>query len=476
MKKGLIALVVLICFAFCGLAYAAADPATKDVPTDHWAYAAVKELVKLGIIDGFPDGTFRGDKPISRYEMAQMVDKALKNEDKATREQKALIDKLASEFALELNNIDTRVTALEKNQSELKISGFYDYRYEWVQHPMNGALVGSNPQEDPARGGIADNTNTSLSNIWLFVDNKFDGNTYFHGLLATETVGGRSTDAGLNVLESFVADKVGGGTEVALGRFFPAIGMGFFGAPWMDGARVSFGDDVKVRLFDVRTLTNVGDYGSADYTMADAKFALGKDANMSLSYVKDSDPQYVYNSNSGLGPDDYIAQNIPFIPVTQNISAFNDYAVGIEFKGIPDVNIKSEYAVNSSAMTKEVNSGSDAKAYFVTVKYKGANPFAPGSFGLRAEYKHADNGFDLISSCAPFEWNAPLNYSQPPQGGYNNNIKGLEYGVEYTIAPRLMIDARYDILKTANGVANVDVNGVSSTSMNFATCQVTYLF
>jgi len=46
-----------------------------DVPTDHWAYDAIAELAAKGLIEGYPDGAFRGDRAMTRYEMA-MVAKA----------------------------------------------------------------------------------------------------------------------------------------------------------------------------------------------------------------------------------------------------------------------------------------------------------------------------------------------------------------------------------------------------------------
>ncbi len=448
MKKNLIALVVLINFCMAGVALAATSSSVKDVPLDSWAYPAVQQLIKVGLINAYPDNTFRGDKPISRYEMAQLVDKALQNEDKATREQKALIDKLAIELALELNKIDTRVTTLEQNQSSLKITGFFNSRYEWVQHPKASPFT--TPLTDPARNGVADSSNTVRNSLWLYVDNKFDGNTYFHGLLETETVSGRSTDATLNMLEGFVATKVGG-SEVAVGRFFPSIGMGFFGSPWMDGVRVSFGNAVKFRLFSTKLLTDPITYTDTTYNMADVHFALNKDTNMSLAYVGNghtNDPNAAY----GFGNN------------------YRDLAAGLEFKGIPNLNLKGEYAENSSDYAKSKNNGSNAKAYYTTLKYKGANPFVSGSFGLRVEYKYADPGFDSLSYAAPFDWNSPFNWTQPPQGGYNDNIKGFEYGFDYTVAPRLLADVRYDILKTANG----KIDGF--TQQNFLSAQLTYLF
>ena len=54
----------------------AANP-FSDVPAGHWAYAAVAKLAAAGIVDGYPDGTYKGDRTMTRYEMAQIIAKAL---------------------------------------------------------------------------------------------------------------------------------------------------------------------------------------------------------------------------------------------------------------------------------------------------------------------------------------------------------------------------------------------------------------
>ena len=47
----------------------------KDVPKDHWAAESVQKLADAGIVTGYPDRTFRGDKPITRYELAAALEK-----------------------------------------------------------------------------------------------------------------------------------------------------------------------------------------------------------------------------------------------------------------------------------------------------------------------------------------------------------------------------------------------------------------
>lgn len=123
MKKSfVVVLALMFVLGIAGTAFAAANPFV-DVPAKHWAYEAVSKLAKAGIVDGYGDGTFRGDKTMTRYEMAQIVAKAMAKSDKADAQNKATIDKLAVEFAAELNNLGVRVAKLEKNASNIKVEG-----------------------------------------------------------------------------------------------------------------------------------------------------------------------------------------------------------------------------------------------------------------------------------------------------------------------------------------------------------------
>ena len=60
------------------VAQASADNgAFQDVPLDHWAYQAVAELAADGYIKGYPDGTFKGNRPMTRYEIAVLTERAV---------------------------------------------------------------------------------------------------------------------------------------------------------------------------------------------------------------------------------------------------------------------------------------------------------------------------------------------------------------------------------------------------------------
>ena len=140
MKKSMLILFsVLLIMSSIGTALAAAD--FSDVPARHWAYDAVKQLQQEGLFDGYGDGTFGGDKPLTRYEFAVVTARGLQNYTRASAQQKVLLDKLSVEFAAELNNIGVRLNKLEKNQPNLKFSGIAEVRY--TSQDNNGTVASS---------------------------------------------------------------------------------------------------------------------------------------------------------------------------------------------------------------------------------------------------------------------------------------------------------------------------------------------
>ena len=107
--------------------FAAANP-FSDVPAGHWAYNSVAKLAAAGVIEGYGDGTYRGDRNITRYEMAQMIAKAMaKNPSGVT---KAELDRLAAEFRDELDALGVRVAELEKYADKVIWQGKIEYTYK----------------------------------------------------------------------------------------------------------------------------------------------------------------------------------------------------------------------------------------------------------------------------------------------------------------------------------------------------------
>ena len=101
-----------------------------DVPTDSWAYKSVVELADAGIIQGVDGSYFQGDRNITRYEAAEMTAKAMAHMDKASVEQRALINKLADEYADELNSLGVRVANIEKKVGNVKLTGDARIRFQ----------------------------------------------------------------------------------------------------------------------------------------------------------------------------------------------------------------------------------------------------------------------------------------------------------------------------------------------------------
>ena len=112
-----------------GVSAYAANPFSDVTPND-WAYQAVEDLSEQGVVEGYPDGTFKGERNITRYEMAQIIARMLAKEDQLNAEQRATLDKLAGEYADELANLGVRVSNLEKKVGNLYWSGDARMRYQ----------------------------------------------------------------------------------------------------------------------------------------------------------------------------------------------------------------------------------------------------------------------------------------------------------------------------------------------------------
>ena len=127
MKKHL---AVLAATAVLGVTSAFAANPFADVTPQDWAYQAVSQLASQGIVNGYPDGTFKGQHNITRFEMAQMVAKAMARQDRVDAEQNAIINRLANEFATELNNLGVRVSTLENKVGNFAFTGDARLRYQ----------------------------------------------------------------------------------------------------------------------------------------------------------------------------------------------------------------------------------------------------------------------------------------------------------------------------------------------------------
>lgn len=132
MKHTILKAAVCTFFAGAAITASAANP-FSDVESNSWAYEAVASLSDRNIIEGYPDGTFRGNKHITRYELAQITARLLAKKDSLTAEQQSIVDKLSREYANDLSNLGVRISELEKKTgktfliTELRVQGIDRY-------------------------------------------------------------------------------------------------------------------------------------------------------------------------------------------------------------------------------------------------------------------------------------------------------------------------------------------------------------
>lgn len=123
----------------------------SDVPKGHWAYEALDYLAQHGVIEGYKDGTFQGNRTMTRYEMASIVANAMKS-DKGDIGDKAVLNQLKEEFSEDLKQMQSQIdkntsdiSKLKEDAERFKISGFG--RVSWD----NDNIKGYNDQNDNNR-------------------------------------------------------------------------------------------------------------------------------------------------------------------------------------------------------------------------------------------------------------------------------------------------------------------------------------
>lgn len=108
----------------------------KDLPEGHWASDAVYELIRMGVATGFPDGTFRGKKQITRYEIASMLSRFADTFNTRDGKEEKLIEELKSEVALikfkhKQADKDTQISGMFETRGRLKPVSPYEARSDY---------------------------------------------------------------------------------------------------------------------------------------------------------------------------------------------------------------------------------------------------------------------------------------------------------------------------------------------------------
>ena len=212
---------------------AAANP-FSDVPKDHWAYDAVTQLAKDHVIEGYGDDTFQGSKNITRYEMAQMVAKAMAKKDVSAAD-KAMIDKLSAEFADELNNLGVRVANLEKHSDNVKWSGIFAQK----------AMKGNTDENTWWEKELFLNVDGQVNDDWKVhdgIDTKWGTNTDgFNGEKEFSDKYGSSDHEVSNMLYHVYAQgPLFKGSNLTFGLFTPGLQSGYVGNARTKGAELDY--------------------------------------------------------------------------------------------------------------------------------------------------------------------------------------------------------------------------------------------
>ncbi len=331
MKK-ILAMAAVAALAAGASAYAA-NP-FSDVSTSDWAYQAVSDLSDQGIVEGYPDGTFKGQTNITRYEMAQIVARLMAKEDQYNAEQRATIDKLAAEYADELDSLGVRVSNLEKKVGNISWSGDARMRYK------------ANP----------DGTDNWQGRVRINMKGQVNDSTYVFGRLTSGNVDMKGDSNGdVSMDRIYVHHDFGDHVGLTMGRYEVDMGTQ---ATWLYGnafdgaeAQIKFNDDYSLNFGFGRFHDATGDYegeveealiggdefGDAEafYAQAKANFGfakLGVDYYTTSSFKEWTDDSYTATKK---GESSVWGVNL-LVPIS-DFRIFGDYYKDTEAQGDPQI-------------------------------------------------------------------------------------------------------------------------------------------
>ena len=216
MKKYVVAVAALVLVAFATPAFAALNP-FMDVPMNHWAYDAIGQLAAKGVLSGYPDGTYKGKQPTTRYEMASALARGLALVDlsKASKQDVEMLKKLCVEFKDELDALSVQVDALEVRVGTME-SRLGGWRITGVLRQDLTQLTDSNI------GGNSTQSFTPLARARLFVERWFGEDENIHFFTRIEGSNGNpygaGPRAGLQFTRFYVDFPVWGGAQMFVGR------------------------------------------------------------------------------------------------------------------------------------------------------------------------------------------------------------------------------------------------------------------
>ena len=379
--------------AVLGVTTAFAANPFSDVTPDSWAYQAVSQLANAGIVNGYPDGTFKGQNNITRYEMAQMVAKAMANQDRANAEQQAMINRLADEFSNELNNLGVRVARLEDRVGNVKVTGDARLRYRDAEHANSKFDARARLQFNAKVNDRTDAVVRVASDNFELGDSR------------------KGSNVGVSVDRAYVNHKFGERVSVKAGRFNQVLGGGLAFDGTFDGAQFNAGND-KVNL-----QAAYGYMVSGDRSLADGATTatLTKDANVTNTIINLNGKVGKHTMVGGF----YDRVNQDTSSGYKNIYGFNANAnfdkvwVGGEW-------LKDSHVDESQAWTAGVGFGNyDIKKQ--------------GTWGVKGQYFDQKANAPIVDTT----WNHGYNDT------YTKNAKGWMATVDYALQNNVGLSAYY---------------------------------
>ena len=413
MKKTLVsALTTALVVGAASTTFAAANP-FADVPADHWAYDAVAQLVQDGIINGYGDGTYVGDQNMSRYEMAQIVAKAMAKSDAADNNNKALIDKLAAEFSDELANLGVRVADLEAKTDNVKWEGLV--RYDW--NTTNFAAKGEH--RDPEANVLKLRLEPTMT-----INENWTAHARIDADFQKDDV---SDDVKKDISQAWTEGQYGK-FNVKLGRFgtFSDASHGLVMDDDVTGAEFTYApsENWKVKATAART---AGLAEGKDHTWAAGQSIVQSADNKNEATYWAVEANYANGKwDAGVGYHNVLATHT-YQDGDNNSFRIADLGVGYAFD--KNVKLTGDYAKGSS-QNKVKNAANNA--YSIQLNYKGADAADAGSWGAYVAYRQL----------APFATLVPTYDFKAGYAGFYT-LKGWEIGADYAIDKNIVATAKY---------------------------------
>ena len=413
MKKTLVsALTTALVVGAASTTFAAANP-FADVPADHWAYDAVAQLVQDGIINGYGNGTYVGDQNMSRYEMAQIVAKAMAKSDAADNNNKALIDKLAAEFSDELANLGVRVADLEAKTDNVKWEGLV--RYDW--NTTNFAAKGEH--RDPEANVLKLRLEPTMT-----INENWTAHARIDADFQKDDV---SDDVKKDISRAWTEGQYGK-FNVKLGRFgtFSDASHGLVMDDDVTGAEFTYApsENWKVKATAART---AGLAEGKDHTWAAGQSIVKSADNKNEATYWAVEANYANGKwDAGVGYHNVLATHTY---QGGDNSSFRIADLGVGYAFDKNVKLTGDYAKGSSQnMVKNAANN----AYSIQLNYKGADAADAGSWGAYVAYRQL----------APFATLVPTyDFKAGYEGFYT--LKGWEIGADYTFAKNIVATAKY---------------------------------